>query len=91
MSMPQLVIIIGVACICGGLAVLLMGSGKTNWGANALIALVGAYLGHWIQLRMQLPYILPITYNNVYYQFVWSMLGGFLFIFLLRFAHGSDL
>jgi uncharacterized membrane protein YeaQ/YmgE (transglycosylase-associated protein family) len=90
MSTPQLIILIGVACICGGCAVLLMGSSKSNFGANSLIALVGAYLGHWIQFRMQLPYILPITYQQVSYEFVWSMLGGFLFIFLLRFAHGSE-
>lgn len=91
MSTTQLVILIGVACVCGSLAVFLMGSGKTNWGANSLVALLGAYLGHWIQSTMQLPYILPITYNQVPYEFVWSMLGGFLFIFLLRFAHGGDL
>jgi hypothetical protein len=91
MSTPQLVILIGVACVCGALAVGLMGSGKTNWGANSLVALLGAYLGHWIQDKMQLPYILPITYNHVPYEFIWSMLGGFLFIFLLRFAHGSDI
>jgi hypothetical protein len=91
MSTPQLIILIGVACVCGALAVGLMGSGKTNWGANSLVALLGAYLGHWIQVKMQLPYILPITYNQVPYEFIWSMLGGFLFIFLLRFAHGGDI
>jgi uncharacterized membrane protein YeaQ/YmgE (transglycosylase-associated protein family) len=67
-----------------------MGSSKSNWGANALIALIGAYLGHWLQTKMQLPLILPITYQHVSYEFVWSMLGGFLFIFLLRFAHGGE-
>ena len=75
----------------GGLAVALLGSGKTGWGANSLIALVGGYLGHWIQTKMQLPYILPITYQQVPYEFVWAMLGAFLFIFILHFARGSDL
>lgn len=77
--------------MAGVLAVALLGSGKTGWGANSLIALVGGYLGHWIQTKMQLPYILPITYQQVPYEFVWAMLGAFLFIFILHFARGSDL
>ncbi|MEO6907818.1 MAG: hypothetical protein ABI210_08000 [Abditibacteriaceae bacterium] len=91
MPTPQLVIIIGVAAVAATLAVGLMGSSKSNWGANFLIAIVGSYLGYSIQFRMGFSAIIPIVYKQMSYEFVWSMLGAFLFIFLLRFAHGSDL
>lgn len=87
----QLILMIVIAAVAAALAVGLMGSEKTNWGVNALIAFVGAYLGHWIQYRMAFPAILPVTINNAQYEFLWSLMGAFLFIFILRFAHGSDL
>lgn len=91
MPIHQIIALIIIAVVASSLATAVMGGTSNQWGAYCLVGLAGAFLGHWVQLKMQLPIILPITINQVSYQFIWSLLGAFLFIFLLRFAHGSDL
>jgi len=91
MAINQILALVIIAVIAASLATALMGGKKVQWGANCLIGFVGAFLGNWIQLRMQLPVIVPLTINHVQYEFIWPLLGAFLFIFLLRFAHGSEM
>lgn len=90
MSTPQLIIIIVVACVAGGLSVSILGTDHSSWWMDFVVAVIGAYLLDWIGRQMSFPYIVPIPYNNVQYEFIWALLGSFLFIFLVRFASSRD-
>ena len=89
MPIPQLVIIVVIALIAGGLAIAILGMRRGVGGLDFLVAVIGSFLFDWISHAMAFPVIVPITYHKVEYEFIWSLLGAFLFIFLLRFASDS--
>jgi len=90
MAIHQLIALGLTAAIAASLATALMGGNSNQWGLHFLMGLVGAFLGNWLQWRMQLPAIIPVTINHVSYALIWPLLGAFLFIFVLRFAHGGE-
>lgn len=90
MDNTQIIILVIVSIIAATLAVAMIGSKKSNWLLNFMVALVGGFLGHWVQNRMGFPSIVPITIDHISYEFIWTLLGALLFIFLVQLSRGSD-
>lgn len=84
----ELVIILIVAGICGGVAQALLGLGRSNFLFSIIIGVIGAYLGTLLAQQFGWSGILPLTIGNSSLDLGWAFLGSLLLVFVLSLLNG---
>lgn len=83
MGFLDLLLLILVAAICGGLGQALAGYTRGGCMASAAIGFVGALLGNWASRKFGLPEFAIMNIGGQPFPIVWSVLGSALFVALL--------
>lgn len=83
MSILELLILLVVAGICGGLAQAIAGYSRGGCLVSIVMGFIGALLGTWLARLTGLPEILPLRVGGQSFPIVWSIIGGALFAALL--------
>jgi len=88
MGLPEFLIMLVVAGLCGSIARGL--AGGTSGGCLVSIALgfIGALLGGKIAQMLGLPEIFSISFGGKDYPIVWSIIGASLFVAVLSLLTG---
>ena len=88
MTLLELLGMLIVAGICGGLAQSLVGYSHRGCLTSIVLGFVGAMLGSWLARKLDLPEMLTLKFGDTTYPVVWSVIGATLFVALLAFVTG---
>lgn len=85
MSIPELLLLLLIAGICGGLAQSLCGYSRGGCLVSIVIGFIGAYLGKYLARLAELPDLFAITIGDTTFPILWSIIGGALFAAIIGF------
>lgn len=89
MSLWDVLLLLVVAAICGGLGQALAGYSRGGCLASAALGFIGALLGSWLSKKLGLPNIAEINIGGQPFPLVWSVAGSALFVALLGLLGGK--
>ncbi|MEB3210179.1 MAG: hypothetical protein VKL39_02440 [Leptolyngbyaceae bacterium] len=76
MTLIELLLLLVIAAICGGLGQSLVGYSTGGCLVSIFLGIVGAYLGTWIARELGLPILLPITIGGNSFPIIWAVIGS---------------
>ena len=76
MSIVELLLLLVIAAICGGIGQALIGYSTGGCLVSIAIGVIGAYLGVWIAREFGLPLLLPIAVGGQSFPIIWSIIGS---------------
>jgi uncharacterized membrane protein YeaQ/YmgE (transglycosylase-associated protein family) len=88
MTLLELLGMLIVAGICGGVAQSIVGYSHRGCLTSIILGFVGALLGSWLARQMGLPELITLTFGDKSFPVVWSVIGATLFVALLTFITG---
>lgn len=83
MSLLQILLLLAIAALCGGLGQALVGYSVGGCLTSIVVGLIGAYLGMWIAGEAGLPELLNVNIGGQPFPIIWSILGSALFAAIL--------
>ncbi len=83
LDIVELVIILIVAGICGGIAQAMLGQRRRNFLLSIIIGVIGAYVGTLLVRQFGWSNILPLTIGDSSIDLGWAFVGSLLLVFLL--------
>ncbi|MCE9548109.1 MAG: GlsB/YeaQ/YmgE family stress response membrane protein [Planctomycetia bacterium] len=85
MTLLELLLLLLIAGVCGGIARSLTGYSHGGCLASIVLGFIGALLGMWLARQLKLPEPLPITVGDHTFSVIWSIVGATLFAAVLSF------
>lgn len=76
MTLIELLLLLVIAAICGGLGQSLVGYSRGGCLISIFIGIIGAYLGVLIARQFGLPILLPIQIGGQAFPIIWSVIGS---------------
>ncbi|HSR67503.1 MAG TPA: hypothetical protein VLU25_06140 [Acidobacteriota bacterium] len=89
MSLLELLLLLLIAGICGGIGQSLGGYSRGGCLVSIAVGFIGALLGAYLSDMTGLPEIFVITVGGRAFPIVWSIIGGALFVALLGLLSGK--
>lgn len=83
MTWLEILVLLLVAGICGGIARSLVGYSHGGCLASIALGFIGALLGMWLQRQFDLPEPFNLTIGVKEFPVIWSIIGATLFAALL--------
>lgn len=83
MSILELLLLLLIALICGGLAQALAGYSHGGCLVTIVLGFIGALLGTWLARVTGLPELFAINIGGHTFPIIWSIIGGALFAAVL--------
>ena len=83
MSILQLLLLLAIAALCGGLGQALVGYTVGGCLVSIVVGLIGAYLGMWVATEAGLPELLTVNIGGQPFPIIWSIIGSALFAAVL--------
>lgn len=88
MTLVELLFLLLVAAVAGGLGQALVGYSAGGCLVSIALGFVGALLGGWLaaELRLPEPFVIPIDGHE--FPLIWSIIGAALFVAILSLISG---
>lgn len=83
MTLTELLLLLVIAAVCGGLGQSLVGYTTGGCLASIVVGIIGAYLGVWIARELGLPVLLAIDLGGRSFPVIWSVIGSALLAAIL--------
>jgi uncharacterized membrane protein YeaQ/YmgE (transglycosylase-associated protein family) len=84
MSIVEILILVLISGICGGIAESIVGYSRTGCIGSIVFGFIGALLGVWIARSMELPVLISIDIGGeVTFPIIWSIIGATVFVAIL--------
>lgn len=83
MTLLGFIILLVIAAIAGGIGQSISGYSFGGCFASIVIGFIGAYLGQWLSVQMELPLFWVIYIQGQSFPIIWAVIGGALFSFIL--------
>ena len=84
MTILNLLLLLLVAGICGGVAQALVGYSHRGWFVSIALGFIGALLGSWLAGALGLREVLALRIGDGTFPIVWSIIGAALFVAALH-------
>jgi len=88
MTIVELLILLLIAGVCGGVARAIAGGTRGGCLVSIAVGFVGALLGSFLSRQLGLPDILSINIGGRSFPIVWSIIGGALFAAVITLISG---
>jgi len=88
MSLIEFLVLLLVAAIIGAIGEALAGYSPGGCAVSIVVGFVGAIIGRWLPQVLGLPLFLTVDVSGVHFPIIWSILGGALFVLVLRAIRG---
>lgn len=89
MTIVDLLILLVVAGICGGIGQSIGGFSRGGCVTSMILGLIGALLGFWLKNLLGLPEPLMLQVGGSNFPILWSIIGSALFVAVLTFLTGK--
>lgn len=89
MTLFELILLLLVAGLCGGLGQALVGYSRSGCLASVALGFIGALLGTWVARLMHLPLLFTLRIGGQPFPIIWSVFGAALFVAFLRLLSGG--
>jgi uncharacterized membrane protein YeaQ/YmgE (transglycosylase-associated protein family) len=83
MTIIEILILLLIAGICGGVAQALAGFSRGGCLVSIVLGFIGALLGTWLAGAMGLPELFTVNVGGQPFPILWSIIGGALFAAVL--------
>jgi len=90
MSVLGFLMLLLIAAIVGMIAQAIVGYSVGGCLVSSAVGLVGALLGNWLALQLNLPMILAVNIQGQIFPIVWSILGAVLFVAVVSLFTGRQ-
>jgi len=88
MTIPEFLLLLLIAGICGSLAQALVGYTHGGCLVSIVLGLIGALVGTWLARALSLPPVLAVELGGQSFPLVWSIIGAALFSAILGLISG---
>ena len=89
MDLTQLLILLIIAAICGGIGQSLAGYDLGGCLVSIVVGFIGAYIGLWLAAKFGLPEIFAVTVGGKRFPIVWAIIGSALFTLVVGLVRGA--
>lgn len=83
MNLLQLLVLLLIAAICGGVGQSLAGYSLGGCLVSIVVGFIGAYIGMWLAGKLGLPEILAIKVGGKAFPVIWSVVGSALLTLII--------
>jgi len=83
MTLMQLLILLIIAAVCGGVGQSLAGYDLGGCLVSIVVGFIGAYIGMWLAGKFGLPELLAIKVGGKTFPIIWSVIGSALFTLIV--------
>lgn len=90
MNLTEFIILLIVAGLCGSIGRALAGGTRGGCLVSIALGFIGALLGSKIASLLELPELLPISFDGQAYPIIWSIIGAAIFVAVLGFLTGRN-
>ena len=84
MSLPQLLLIVVIAAICGAIGKAIAGSSRGGLFVSIALGFIGALLGPWVARWLKLPEPFTVIIGGHPFPILWSIIGAALFVAIIH-------
>ncbi len=84
MNIGEFLVLLLVAAIIGAIGEAIGGYSPGGCFMSIVVGFVGAFIGRWMRDAFKLPDFLTVNVGGTNFPVVWSVLGGALFVTVLR-------
>jgi uncharacterized membrane protein YeaQ/YmgE (transglycosylase-associated protein family) len=84
MSLPELLLLIVIAAICGAIGKAIAGNVRGGLLVSIVLGFIGALLGPWVARSLQLPEPFMVTIGGHPFPILWSIIGAALFVAIIH-------
>ena len=92
MSITELIVLLVIAAICGGIGQSLAGYDLGGCLVSIVVGFIGAYIGMWMAGKFGLPEIFAVNIGGKTFPIIWAIIGSAVFtliVALIRRAVGG--
>jgi len=89
MTITELLILLVIAAICGGIGQSLAGYDLGGCFVSIIVGFIGAYIGLWIAGKFGLPEIFAIKVGRKTFPIVWAVIGSAVFTLIIALLRGA--
>ncbi len=79
MTLMQILILLLIAAICGGVGQSLAGYSLGGCLVSIVVGFIGAYIGMWLGGKLGLPEMLAVNVGGKSFPIIWAVIGSALF------------
>ena len=83
MTLIELLVLLLIAAICGGVGQSLAGYSLGGCFVSIVVGFIGAYIGMWLAGKLGLPEIFSIKIGGKTFPIIWSVIGSALFTLIV--------
>ena len=83
MSITELLILLVIAAICGGVGQSLAGYDLGGCLVSIVVGFIGAYIGMWLAGKFGLPEFFAITVGGKSFPIIWAIIGSAIFTLIV--------
>lgn len=83
MSILELVILLIIAAVCGGIGQSLAGYDLGGCLVSIVVGFIGAYIGMWLAGKFGLPELFTINVGGKSFPIIWAIIGSALFTLIV--------
>jgi uncharacterized membrane protein YeaQ/YmgE (transglycosylase-associated protein family) len=76
MSLTEILILLAIAAICGGIGQSLAGYNVGGCLVSIVVGFIGAYIGMWMAGKFGLPEIFAINVGGKTFPIIWAIVGS---------------
>jgi uncharacterized membrane protein YeaQ/YmgE (transglycosylase-associated protein family) len=89
MTLTELLILLVIAAICGGVGQSLAGYDLGGCFVSIVVGFIGAYIGMWLSHKLGLPEIFAIKVGGKTFPIIWAVVGSALFTLISALIRGA--
>lgn len=89
MSLLELLILLIIAAVCGGIGQSLAGYDLGGCFVSIVVGFIGAWIGLWIAGKLGLPEIFAINVGGKTFPIIWAIVGSALFTLVMALLRGA--
>lgn len=83
MTITELIVLLIIAAICGGIGQSLAGYDLGGCLVSIVVGFIGAYIGMWMAGKFGLPELLAVNIGGRTFPIIWAVIGSALFTLIV--------
>jgi uncharacterized membrane protein YeaQ/YmgE (transglycosylase-associated protein family) len=80
MSLLELLVLLLVAGVCGGIGQSIAGYSRGGCLVSIALGFIGAFIGVWLARELKLPELFVVHLRHTRFPVLWSIIGATLFV-----------